>query len=66
MASLAQHHLTYTSNLRVPFVSFDQKCGALGRRYSCNRPEGHSGRHCYSWRNITAGPLRGTVRGVWK
>jgi hypothetical protein len=51
--------------LHVPYVAFTTTCGDLGSTYSCNRPRGHSGRHCYSWRNITAGSLRGQVRAVW-
>jgi len=66
MASLPQHPLTYTPNLRVPYVAFATTCGDLGPRYSCNRPEGHHGRHCYSWRLITDGSLRGAVRAVWR
>jgi len=66
MASLPQHQTPHMPLLKVPFVSFDRKCGDLGRQYSCNRPEGHTGRHSYSWRNITAGPLQGRVRAVWR
>lgn len=65
MATLPQHYPPRMPVLRVPVVAFTTRCGDLGPRYSCNRPEGHSGRHVYSWQNITAGPLQGRVRAVW-
>jgi hypothetical protein len=49
--------------LTIPLVTVATKCGDLGPRYSCNRPEGHTGRHSYVWRN--AGELSGRVRAVW-
>ena len=49
--------------LTIPLVTIERTCGALGDRFSCNRPEGHTGRHSYVWRN--AGCLSGRVRAVW-
>ena len=55
--------MSWSPRLVVPVARVNRFCHHLGRTYSCNRPQGHTGRHSYVWR--CAGPMSGNVRAVW-